>query len=112
VRQAIHGLLRLGSPDVAAVARSAGTSVRSLQRRLADANLSFSQLLEEARYDAARRLLHDPSRKVIAVSAELGYTDSANFTRAFRRWTGLSPRDFRRSAVAQRADAPGASIQP
>jgi AraC-like DNA-binding protein len=99
VRQTIAALLQLGSADVAAVAHAAGTSVRSLQRGLADASFSFSRLLEEARSDAAQRLLRDPGRKVIAVSAELGYSDSANFTRAFRRWTGLSPRAFRRSAT-------------
>jgi AraC-like DNA-binding protein len=105
VRQAIAGLLRLGDADVASLASAAGTSVRSLQRRLAEAELSFSELLEEARFETAQRLLHDPSRKVIAISAELGYTDSANFTRAFRRWTGLSPRDFRRALATQRLAA-------
>jgi len=105
VRQAIAGLLQLGDADVASLASAAGTSVRSLQRRLAEAELSFSQLLEEARFEAAQRLLHDPSRKVIAISAELGYTDSANFTRAFRRWAGRSPRDFRRALATQRPAA-------
>ncbi len=105
VRQAIAGLLQLGDADVASLASAAGTSVRSLQRRLAEAELSFSQILEEARFEAAQRLLHDPSRKVIAISAELGYTDSANFTRAFRRWAGRSPRDFRRALATQRPAA-------
>jgi AraC-like DNA-binding protein len=105
VRQAITGLLRLGDADLASLANAAGTSVRSLQRRLAGAGLSFSELLEEARFETAQRLLHDPNRKVIAISAELGYTDSANFTRAFRRWTGRSPRDFRRALATQRSAA-------
>jgi AraC-like DNA-binding protein len=100
-RQAVASLLQLGSPDIAAAARAAGTSVRSLQRHLAEAHLSFVQLLEEARCDAARRMLRDPSTKIIEISAELGYTDSANFTRAFRRWTGLSPRAYRRSVVGR-----------
>jgi AraC-like DNA-binding protein len=98
-RQAVAALLLIGSPHVEAAARAAGTSVRSLQRHLATAHLSFFALLEEARCDAAQRMLRDPSTKVIEISAELGYTDSANFTRAFRRWTGLSPRAFRRSVV-------------
>jgi AraC-like DNA-binding protein len=100
-RQAVASLLRLGSPDIAATARAAGTSVRSLQRHLAEAHLSFVQLLEEARCDAARSMLRDPCTKIIEISAELGYTDSANFTRAFRRWTGLSPRAYRRSVVGR-----------
>ncbi len=100
-RQAVASLLRLGSPDIAATARAAGTSVRSLQRHLAEAHLSFVQLLEEARCNAARRMLRDPCTKIIEISAELGYSDSANFTRAFRRWTGLSPRAYRRSVVGR-----------
>jgi len=100
-RQAVAALLLIGSPHIEAAARAAGTSVRSLQRHLATAHLSFFALLEEARCDAAQRMLRDPSRKVIQISAELGYTDSANFTRAFRRWTGLSPRAFRRSVVGR-----------
>jgi AraC-like DNA-binding protein len=98
-RQAVASLLQLGSPQVSAAARAAGTSVRSLQRHLASSHLSFVQLLEEARCDAARRMLSKPGTKIIEISTELGYTDSANFTRAFRRWTGLSPRAFRRSIV-------------
>ena len=100
-RQALASLLPLGPPQVAALARAAGTSVRSLQRRLASAQLSFGQLLDETRRDAAVRMLREPGAKIIEISGELGYSDSANFTRAFRRWTGVSPRAFRRSVVGR-----------
>lgn len=99
-RQAVDSLLRVGMADVAEAAEVAGTSVRSLQRRLTSQGLSFSRLIDESRFRAACRLLHDPSVKIVDVSAELGYTDSANFTRAFRRWTGLAPQEFRRSTPA------------
>jgi AraC-like DNA-binding protein len=49
-------------------------------------------------------LLRDPDVRIVDVSAELGYTDSANFTRAFRRWAGVPPLAFRR-AVQLAADA-------
>jgi len=111
-RQTVAALLQLGSPHVAAAARAAGTSVRSLQRHLADAHLSFFGLLEEVRCDAALRMLQDPRAKIIEISAELGYTDSANFTRAFRRWTGLSPRAFRRSVVGRELAHPVGHLRP
>ncbi|HET6303220.1 MAG TPA: helix-turn-helix domain-containing protein [Myxococcota bacterium] len=41
-------------------------------------------------------MLRDPGVKIIEISAQLGYRDSANFTRAFRRWTGVAPQVFRR----------------
>jgi AraC-like DNA-binding protein len=55
-------------------------------------------VVDEARFQAASRLLRDPAVRIIDVSVELGYTDSANFTRAFRRWAGLPPLAFRRAA--------------
>jgi AraC-like DNA-binding protein len=70
-------------------------SERSLQRRLAEHGLRFARLVEEARFEAAQRLLREPGRKIVDVSLALGYTDSANFTRAFRRWAGVPPQAFR-----------------
>jgi AraC-like DNA-binding protein len=65
---------------------------------MAREGIHFSELLEACRLDAAQRLLSDPRNKVIEVADRLGYRDAANFTRAFRRWTGASPREFRRVA--------------
>ena len=100
VRQTIASLLRLGSANLAVAAEMSGMSARSLQRRLSESHLDFGQLVEEARFESAQRLLGDPGVKIVEVAAELGYTDSANFTRAFRRWTGVPPREFRRSHPA------------
>ena len=75
-------------------------SVRSLQRHLAASNLCFSRLVEEARFEAASVLLRDPDVRIVDVSAELGYSDAANFTRAFRRWAGVPPLDFRRAQLS------------
>jgi AraC-like DNA-binding protein len=98
IRQAIRFLLELGELNLPNLAEVAGTSERSLQRRLAASGLGFGRLVDEARFQAASRLLRDPVVRIIDVSAELGYTDSANFTRAFRRWAGVSPLAFRRVA--------------
>jgi AraC-like DNA-binding protein len=50
------------------------------------------------RFEAAVRMLDEPSMKIVEIAADLGYTDSANFTRAFRRWAGVPPQAFRRAA--------------
>jgi AraC-like DNA-binding protein len=97
VRGAIAALLQLGRPDLRSLAEAAGTSVRSLQRGLSRSGLQFTELVDEARFERARRLLRDAAR-VVDVVADLGYTDAGNFSRAFRRWSGgQSPREFRLS---------------
>ncbi len=96
VRQAVRTLLLDGYPDIRLTAGAIGMSVRTLQRRLGESGLPYSRLIEEERFRTAVRLLADPSIKVTRVAIELGYTDLANFTHAFRRWTGVSPSEFRR----------------
>lgn len=98
-RQTAASLLRLGTPDLSVAAAAAGMSERSFQRHLGEIGLTFSKLIENARFEAARQLLSDPAVRVIDVSTELGYHDAANFTRAFRRWSGVSPQRFRRVAA-------------
>jgi AraC-like DNA-binding protein len=97
LRQAVSGLLRSGSTDISFVAEVAGMSVRNLQRQLHAAGLSYSQILEESRFDVARGLLRDTDLKLIDVALESGYGEPANFTRAFKRWAGVSPKAFRQN---------------
>lgn len=97
VRQTVAALLRFGRTELPAAAEAAGMSVRSFQRRLAEAGLGFGALVDAARCEVAWRMLEDPGLRIVEVAAELGYSDSSNFTRAFRRWNGVSPREFRRS---------------
>jgi AraC-like DNA-binding protein len=66
-----------------------------LKRRLAEESTSFTSLLESHRHDRASLLLRSKERSVEQIATDLGYADPANFTRAFRRWTGESPRAFR-----------------
>ena len=74
-----------------------GTSRRTLQRHLAECGYTFSILLRRARLAVATGKLNDPSVKLIEIAFELGYTDPSHFSKAFRRWTGSSPREYRRS---------------
>ena len=93
-----------GSPTLQQAARLAGTSVRTLQRRLGAQGITYSQLLDDLRHDLAIFLLRDPGRQAAEVSNELGYRDPAIFTRAFRRWTGTTPGRFRETLHARASD--------
>ncbi|MGO8995729.1 MAG: AraC family transcriptional regulator [Polyangiaceae bacterium] len=72
-------------------------STRTLKRRLASAGTSYSTLLDEARLERARELLRTERRSIDEIAESLGYSDVANFTRAFRRWTGTTPAAHRRT---------------
>jgi AraC-like DNA-binding protein len=87
-----------GVPSIAEVAEMAGISVRSFQRKLSNVGLTYSGLLDTVRFENAVRLLRDTDSKIIDVAFSSGYTDPAHFTRAFRRISGVTPREFRRKA--------------
>jgi AraC-like DNA-binding protein len=95
LQQFVQAQLPYGCPDIILVAAALGLSVRSLQRQLAEAGLTYSKLIDQVRFNRAVVLLRQPDVKLLEVSLELGYTDPANFARAFRRWTGVSPREYR-----------------
>jgi len=95
LQSVVELLLPAGRADLYHVARTLGVSSRTLQRRLRAHGYCFSSLLERARFSLARKLLDNPSRKVIDVAFELGYSAHPHFTSAFHRWTGVSPRVFR-----------------
>lgn len=94
LRQIIGVHLKQGYPDIQAIAKILGVSVRSFQRHLHQANLTYSQLIEQVRFESSVQLLSDPTNKVADIAAELGYKDAGNFARAFKRWTGISPKTY------------------
>jgi AraC-like DNA-binding protein len=71
------------------------TSPRTLSRRLAEEGTSFRDLHDEVRADFARVLLQDRSASIADVSFFLDYSEPAAFHRAFRRWTGTTPHEYR-----------------
>jgi AraC-like DNA-binding protein len=99
IRQVAGVLLREGTPRVETVAEIAGMPVRSWQRRLRAEGHSYSELVEQARYLAARALLRDGDIKITEIALDVGYSDTSHFDRAFRRWTGITPREFRRQQL-------------
>ena len=96
VLQVTTTLATTSYPRLDVVAGAIGTSVRTLQRRLADAGVTYEQLIARARFDAATHLLTSTDASVLDIALDLGYSDHAHFTRAFRRWTGIPPREFRK----------------
>ena len=80
---------------VAVVAKSLGTSARSLQRALGEAGTSFQSVLAQARFHEAEALLSDPAPGVAEVAERLGYADTRAFTRAFKQWSARSPSAYR-----------------
>jgi len=80
-----------GYPDVSALCAQLHVSSRTLKRKLRQQGTSFMELRDQARRRDSRRLLESRTLPIEEVSARLGYTEPANFTRAFRRWTGESP---------------------
>ncbi len=98
--QVLSTLIGLRDADIATVARWLGTSVRTLQRRLAVAGMRYADLLARTRFETAVRRLAVDGAKLRDIATELGYSDPAHFTRAFRRWSGTAPRAFRRAGAA------------
>jgi AraC-like DNA-binding protein len=82
-------------PTIAEIAEMAGISIRSFQRKLSSAGVTYSDLLDGVRFENAAKLLRDTNAKIIDVAFSSGYTDPAHFTRAFRRFSGVTPREFR-----------------
>ena len=78
-----------------------GTSERTLQRHLAGQGTSYSRVLDEARYQVACGLLGNGDVKIGEVAFAAGYQNPSHFSRAFRRLAGLSPIEYRASALSQ-----------
>lgn len=100
LRARLRDALAQGRADAARMAELLGVSERTLQRRLADIGRSFSEVVDEFRREEAARLLATPGLHLVQVASRLGYAEQTSFTRAFRRWTGVTPgawRDARRT---------------
>ena len=95
VRKAVASAIPEGS-SAAAVARSLHVSVRTLQRRMAPTGRTFREVADTVRGRLAEEYLSDPSVSIAEVAFLLGFSDQSSFNRAFRRWTGRAPGQWRR----------------
>jgi len=87
-------------PNIDFVAEHLHVSVRTLRRKLAKEGSSFRELLEEVRFQLSKEYLLDTKLPLAEIADLLGYTEAGNFSHAFRRWTGQSPRGFRKLHAA------------
>jgi AraC-like DNA-binding protein len=92
VENTIALIMPHGKAQAGEVARKLGMSQRTLARRLASEELRFAGVLQELRYDLAKRHLADKELSISQIAWLLGYQDVSAFSAAFKRWTGKTPR--------------------
>ncbi len=100
IKQVITSLFVDGYPSMQASAVAAGMSPRTLQRRLAEVGATYSGLVAGIRLELARDYLASTDMQIAELAALLGYTDTSNFVRAFRRHAGVPPGVYRRSLAS------------
>ena len=96
VEEYIRDALPLGRCGIEQCADGMRIPVRTLQRRLAEEKQSFSDLVGKQRVELAKQHLRRQGGSLAQIALDLGYSDQTSFCRAFRRWTGVSPRTYRR----------------
>jgi AraC-like DNA-binding protein len=104
--RAIIASMREGNPTLALVAKKMFTSPRTLERRLKEHKVVFRKLLDDTRHRFALDYLRDDRDSLTQIAFLLGYSETSVFNRAFKRWTGSTPSDYRqgsRHSVKRRA---------
>jgi AraC-like DNA-binding protein len=99
VRDFVTRRLSDGAPALSDVARHLGMSSRTLQRRLAEQGHSYRTLVDASRRQLAKHLLRKSDFSLIEVAFMTGFADQSAFTRAFKRWSGHTPRAYRLGAA-------------
>ena len=102
----------LGHPGIRLAARKFGISERTLQRRLHDAGYSYSELVDEVRYATACGMLKDTQMSMTDIARALGFAHGSNFSRAFHRWSGMTPSTYRNKLYPHTTKRHEIKIQP
>jgi len=90
-----------GAPGQQQIAAALHVSNRTLQRKLRQENTSFKELLKDTRMQLAHKYLRSPGRSVVEIAYLLGFSEPSTFSRAFKRWTGVAPAQYRESVLTQ-----------
>ena len=96
VKSRIIELLPSGQINEALVADKVNMNVRTLQRRLKEQDLTFKQIVNATRQEIVHNHIHNFQLSLTEIAYLLGFADQANFTRAYKRWTGLPPSEHRK----------------
>jgi AraC-like DNA-binding protein len=96
VRSILLSSLRYSFPDISTVASKLNMSSRTLQRQLSNEKTSFKILLQDTRINLAKQLLTKSVFTISEISYMLGYSDLGNFSRSFKKYTSISPQDYRK----------------
>jgi AraC-like DNA-binding protein len=96
VREAIKPELRGGNPTLESIAGKLAMSPRTLQRRLRDRGVLFNDTLDAMRFGAAKSYLAQEDVAAAEVAYLLGFAEQSSFNRAFKRWSGQTPINYRR----------------
>ena len=96
LRMVLRKKLLIGDCSMDSVAQLLGMHRRTLDRRLQRHGVQYRELFESVQADLARQLLVDTTMQVQDVAEALRFSNAANFATAFRRWTGVTPGEFRR----------------
>jgi AraC-like DNA-binding protein len=97
--------MRGDAPTAETVARQMGMSLRSFLRRLHGEGVTYQDVLDGVRRDLAEALLRDGGIKLTELAFLLGFSEVSAFYRAFRRWTGSTPGEYRQQLVARPSPA-------
>jgi AraC-like DNA-binding protein len=97
IQKSMQRLLVSGQFRLEDVARAVDLSPRSFQRRLAALGTSHSMLLNRVRMIRACQLLSGSDTEIQQIAIEVGFRSPSTFSRAFQRWAGVSPREYRNS---------------
>jgi AraC-like DNA-binding protein len=95
VREMVFAEISRGDIAMECIARKIGMSVATLRRRLDEEGARFSEIVEGLREELAQQYLLDDRHAVSDVAFLLGFADVASFHKAFKRWTGQTPAEFR-----------------
>jgi len=101
VRELLMQRLEISEPSQEEVAEQLYMSARTLQRKLGDSGTTYKEILDETRRELALAYLSAPQHSVSDITHLLGFSCGSSFTRAFRRWTGQSPSDWRARAATR-----------
>ncbi|MBR9920488.1 MAG: AraC family transcriptional regulator [Bacteroidetes bacterium] len=97
IHQLIKDALPGGIPSLIEVAEHLGMSARTLKRRLAEKELSFRDLVQKIQREIAVDRIRNTNQSMAEIAFQTGFSEQSSFNRAFKRWTGQSPADFRKT---------------